>query len=30
MSQNVSHGARSIGEAVVLGVFTPIRADWKD
>jgi len=23
-------GARSIGEDVVLGVFTPIRADWKD
>jgi quercetin dioxygenase-like cupin family protein len=30
MSPNVPHGARSIGEAVVLGVFTPIRADWKD
>jgi hypothetical protein len=29
MSPNVPHGARSIGEAVVLGVFTPIR-DWKD
>ena len=30
MSPNVPHGARSIGEAVVLGVFTPIGADWKD
>jgi len=30
MSPNVPHGVRSIGEAVVLGVFTPIRADWKD
>ena len=30
MSPNVPRGARSIGEAVVLGVFTPIRAHWKD
>jgi len=30
VSPNVPHGARSIGEDVVLGVFTPIRADWKD
>jgi quercetin dioxygenase-like cupin family protein len=30
MSLNLPHGARSIGEAVVLSVFTPIRADWKD
>lgn len=25
---NIPHGARSIGEAVVLDVFAPIRADW--
>jgi quercetin dioxygenase-like cupin family protein len=30
MSPNVPHGARSIGEAIVLDVFTPIGADWKD
>jgi len=30
VSPNVPHGARSIGEDAVLGVFTPIRADWKD
>jgi quercetin dioxygenase-like cupin family protein len=30
MSPNVPHGARSIGETVVLNVFTPIRADRKD
>jgi quercetin dioxygenase-like cupin family protein len=26
---NIPHGARSIGEAVVLDFFTPIRADWE-
>jgi quercetin dioxygenase-like cupin family protein len=30
MSPNVPDGARSIGEAVVLDVFTPIGAGWKD
>ena len=30
MSPNVPHGARSTGGAVVLDVFTPIGADWKD
>ena len=30
MSPNAPHGARFIGEAVVLDVFTPIRANWKD
>lgn len=26
---NVPHGARSIGEAVVMDTFAPIRADWE-
>ena len=30
MSPNAPHGARFIGEAVVLDVFTPIRANGKD
>jgi len=30
ISPNVPHGARSIGEAIVPDVFTPIRANWKD
>ena len=25
---NIPHGARSIGEAAVLDIFAPIRADW--
>ena len=30
MSPNMPHGARYIGEDVVVDVFTPIGADWED
>jgi quercetin dioxygenase-like cupin family protein len=29
LPSNVPHGAKSQGEAVVLDVFAPIRADWQ-